>query len=58
MKHQVLYVRATSIPNVKSDVIIDYEIRVTYDCVIKITLLLNNFCSFSYLNNIIKIWEG
>ena len=37
VKHQALYVRITSILNVKLDVIIDDEIRVTYDCVIKIT---------------------
>ena len=31
------YIRVTSISKVKSDVIIDDEVRVTYDCVIKIT---------------------
>ena len=41
----VLYVRATSIPNVKSDVKIDDEIRVTYSCAIKKNLVINNFCS-------------
>ena len=58
MKHQVLYFRVTSIPNVKLDVIIDDKIKVIYDCVIKITKLLNNFCFFIYLNNIIKIRGG
>ena len=37
VKHQVLYVRATSILNVKSDVIIDDEVRVLENCAIKIT---------------------
>ena len=36
-KHQLLYVRVTSILNDRSDVKIDDEIRVTYKCVIKIT---------------------
>ena len=57
MKLQVLYVRATSNPNVKLDVITDDEIRVTYVCVIQY-LVLYGFCSFIYLNNIINLGEG
>ena len=37
VNHQVLYVRSTSILNGRSDVKIYDEIRVTYECVIKIT---------------------
>ena len=37
VKYQVLYVRATSIPNFKLNVIINDEIIVGYDYVIKIT---------------------
>ena len=37
VKHQVLNAIATSIPNLKLNVIIDNKIRVTYDCAIKIT---------------------
>ena len=37
VKHQDLYVRGTSILNRRSYVIIVDEIRVRYDCVIKIT---------------------
>ena len=37
VNHQILYVRAASISNGKSDIKIDDEIRVTYDSVIKIT---------------------
>ena len=37
VKHQVSYVRVTSIPNDRLDIKIDDEIRVTYDCVIKMT---------------------
>ena len=37
VKNQVLYARVTSIPKVKSYVITENEIRVTYDFVIKIT---------------------
>ena len=37
VKHQVLYVRATSILKCRSDVKIDEEIKIIYDCVIWIT---------------------
>ena len=37
VKHQVLYVRVTSISNGRSDVKIDDEIKVIYECAIKIT---------------------
>ena len=57
MKHQDLYVRGTSILKGRSYVVIADEIRIRYDCAIKITYFLNNFCSFIY-NNIIKITGG
>ena len=37
VKHQVLYVRVARILNVRSDVKIYDEIKVTYECVIIIT---------------------
>ena len=37
IKHQVCYVKIINIVNSRDDIKIGEEIRVTYDCIIKIT---------------------
>ena len=45
IKHQVCYIKIIDIVNSRDGIKIGEEIRVTYDCIIKIAYLKNSICN-------------